>query len=60
MNKSRMIESIHSLVTFDMTNEEIVLFEKLLEHNERNSGRKTISSQNGERQYDFTKIYNNA
>ena len=57
MSKEGMIQSIHSVVTFDMSQEEKVTFEKLLQNYERNSGRKTVSSQNGERQHDCTKIH---
>lgn len=57
MNKEGMIQSIHSIVTFDMSEEEKVTFEKLLQNYERNSGRKNVSSQKGERQHDLAKIY---
>jgi hypothetical protein len=44
MKKGRAVESIHSLITFDMTDEEKSLFEKqLIQKNERNFGRKIIT-----------------
>jgi len=48
MRKGRIIETIHSLITFDMTEEEKNLFEKKFKiKNERNLRRKTISFKKG-------------
>lgn len=51
MKKGRAVETIHSLITFDMTEEEKNLFEKNFKtKNERNLRRKTISFKKGKGQ----------
>ena len=46
MKKCRMIEKMHSILTFDMTEEEKYIFEKRLKKDERNFKRKIRTVKN--------------